>query len=670
MSALAVFATLGLLAAATVQGASAKNSKSAPSMPLSQRDRVVHALNRLTFGPRPGDVDRVMAQGLDKWIDQQLHPEHISDAQLDARLAAFPTLKMSPKQMVENFPPPQVIKAIANGRMSLPSDPEKRARYEQELQRYERRQARKQDSQSPNAEPQQDRAMPQDSASISNEKNDEREDVTTLSHSFMNMPEEDRAQALQQMDPATRRAVVLSLGPAQREQLLGSLSSQQRHGIRELPGPQEVVVEAGEAKLLRSVYSERQFEEVLTDFWFNHFNVFIGKGADRYLVTSYERDVIRPHVFGKFKDLLVATAKSPAMLFYLDNWQSVGPNSPAALGQGFRRQQVRGPFGRRFPVQRRFPAQQQAQKKQPQRGLNENYGRELMELHTLGVDGGYTQKDVTEVARVFTGWTLDRPRQGGGFIFRPAMHDPGTKVVLGKRIKENGEKEGTEVLDMLARRPATAKFVSTKLAERFVADDPPPALVARMAQTFMKTDGDLREVYRTMLRSPEFWDANVYRAKVKTPLEFVASAIRASGAQIENPMPLVRQLNAMGMPLYGAQPPTGYSPQAESWVNSAALLARMNFALGLASGRLPGVTFDPGLVLNATASEHENDEQVLDQLGTKLLDGALSAQTKQTIENQVQNPDNATTGLPNADNPRAVNLMTGLLLGSPDFQRR
>ena len=283
-----------------------------------------------------------------------------------------------------------------------------------------------------------------------------------------------------------------------------------------------------QAKLLRAIYSERQLEEVMTDFWFNHFNVFIGKGADRYLVTSYERDVIRPHALGKFEDLLVATAKSPAMLFYLDNWLSVGPDSDIARGI---------PQESAYHASRRraLPARRRAQVKgkgKAQSGLNENYGRELMELHTLGVNGGYTQQDVTEVARVLTGWTIDQPQKGGGFKFEERMHEPGDKIVLGHKIKQHGEKEGMEVLHMLAHHPSTAHFICTKLAMRFVSDDPPPALVDRMAQTFLKKDGDIREVLKTMFKSPEFWSDDAYRAKVKTPLEFVVSAVRATGADV------------------------------------------------------------------------------------------------------------------------------------------
>src|SRR6266700_7638958 len=313
------------------------------------------------------------------------------------------------------------------------------------------------------------------------------------------------------------------------------MDPKQRETLMAINNPQQVVTdELVQAKLLRAIYSERQLQEVMTDFWFNHFNVFIGKGADRYLLTSYERDVIRPHAMGKFEDLLVATAQSPAMLFYLDNWLSVGPNSEVANG---------------IPKHNRRRARYRPlvvkQTKGKRSGLNENYGRELMELHTLGVNGGYTQKDVTEVARVLTGWTLKQPREGGGFTFEQRMHEPGDKNVLGHRIKASGEKEGREVLHILAHHPSTAKFISTKLAMRFVSDNPPPTLVNRMTQTFLKKNGDIREVLKTMFHSPEFWASDSYRAKVKTPLEFVVSAVRASGAEVSDALPLARQLQTM-----------------------------------------------------------------------------------------------------------------------------
>jgi uncharacterized protein (DUF1800 family) len=328
-----------------------------------------------------------------------------------------------------------------------------------------------------------------------------------------------------------------------------------------------VMVELSEQKLLRAVYSERQLEEVLTDFWFNHFNVDARKGVDRFMLTEYERDAIRPHVLGKFRDLLGATAKSPAMLFYLDNWVSAAPNGPG---------------------------------KSP-RGLNENYGRELMELHTLGVDGGYTQKDVTEVARALTGWTIDRPRQGGGFVFNPRIHDAGQKIVLGHVIEAGGgQDDGERVLDMLASHPSTATFIATKLARRFVSDTPSPALIARVTARFRDSGGDLREVTRAILTSPEFLSPSTYHSKVKTPFEFVVSALRATGADVQDARPLVREVQQLGMPLYMCQPPTGYKDTAEAWVNTGALVGRLNLALRLASGQVKGTSVDRSIELRLT----------------------------------------------------------------------
>jgi uncharacterized protein (DUF1800 family) len=409
----------------------------------------------------------------------------------------------------------------------------------------------------------------------------------------------------------------------------------------------------------------------MDDFWLNHFNVFSGKGADRYLLTSYERDVIRPHALGKFEDLLVATAKSPAMLFYLDNWLSVGPNSDFSNGIPRRGPNVR---------QRRQMAHKRPQSnaKGKRSGLNENYGRELMELHTLGVNGGYTQKDVTEVARVFTGWTIQQPRMGGEFKFDERMHEPGDKIVLGHHIKAKGEKEGLEVLHILARNPATAHFLCTKLAQRFVSDDPPRALVDRMAQTFLKKDGDIREVLRTLFTSPEFWAPETYRAKIKTPLEFVVSAVRASNAEVSDAMPLVRQLQNMGMPLYGMQPPTGYSMKADAWVNSSALLGRMNFALVLTSGRMKGVQVDVSQIFIANSSAGGSvpatpagdSQQTLALLENILLAGDISQQTHQTIAAQLEDPKISQRKLDDPARAPNIGAIAGLLLGSPEFQKR
>jgi uncharacterized protein (DUF1800 family) len=437
------------------------------------------------------------------------------------------------------------------------------------------------------------------------------------------------------------------------------MNPRQRETLESLNNPQQVVAnELVEGKLLRAIYSDRQLQEVMTDFWFNHFNVFMGKGPDRYLLTSYERDVIRPRALGKFEDLLVATAQSPAMLFYLDNWLSVGPNSDVAIGV---------PKKANNQTRERIRSKNQTNKSKGQRnGLNENYGRELMELHTLGVNGGYTQQDVTEVARVFTGWTLKEPRKGGGFTFEERTHEPGNKTVLGHRIKQKGEKEGLEVLHILAHNPSTAKFICNKLAMRFVSDDPPPALVDRMAQTFLKKQGNIREVLKTMLDSPEFWAPEAYRAKVKTPLEFVASAVRASGADVTDAMPIAHQLQNMGMPLFGMQPPTGYSMRADAWVNSSALLGRMNFAMALTSGKLKGVQVDNEPV----PIRSEDPQQTLIALENNLLAGDVSAQTHDVISARLQDAKISRRKLDDPACSPNISMIEGLLLGSPEFQRR
>jgi len=632
------FALLAALGLIFLPAATAHKKSALP--PQTEHARAIQVLNRLTFGPRPGDVDRVLAIGVDKWIDEQLHPDSIDDRALDLRLTQFRTLRMSTAQLAENFPPPALIRQIADGKEKLPRDSEIRAIYEAQLVRYREKQDKKNGA-----------AEPMETAPAPNVAADKIPEMLKLEPG-------QRMQTLLSMTPEDRSDVLVLLKGNMRDEFLAGMSPEQKETVMAMNNPQQVVAdELMQGKIIRATYSERQLEEVMTDFWVNHFNVFIGKGADRYELTSYERDVIRPRALGKFEDLLIATAQSPAMLFYLDNWLSVGPGSDFALG--IRR--APGQRGRRFPSR---PAVQKGR----ENGLNENYGRELMELHTLGVNGGYTQKDVTEAAKVFTGWTLKEPRQGAGFVFDERKHEPGDKFLLGHKIKNNGEKEGRELLHILARNPSTAKFVCSKLAIRFVSDNPPPELVDRMAKTFLKKKGDIREVLQTMLQSPEFWVPDAYRAKVKTPLEFVVSSLRATQADITDATPIVRQLQNLGMPLYGAQPPTGYSMKGDAWVSSSALLGRMNFAIRLTAGRIKGIQIGSPPALQSVGIS--DPERILASLENALLEGDVSKQTHETIAAQLSDPSISRRRLDDAARPPDVSLMEGLLLGSPEFQRR
>ena len=537
--------TLGVAALLTaVQPAPAVSAASTPN----DDKAIVHMLNRLGFGPRPGDVEKVRAMGTQAYIEQQLRPDRLSDAAMEARLAEFSTLGMTSREIAEKF--------------ALPAAEARR---------------------------QQQAANPGETGETA-------------------------------MAAAAQREAA---------RVLAELSAQ---------------------KMLRAVYSDRQLQEVLTDFWFNHFNVDARKGQTRFMLTEYERDVIRPHVLGKFRDLLEATAKSPAMLMYLDNWMSADPAGPHLARQAQPRRRGRGGVSPPAGAARSAAGQQNRR-----RGLNENYGRELMELHTLGVDGGYTQKDVTEVARAFTGWTIQNPQTGGGFAFDPRFHDPGQKVVLGHVIKAGGgERDGEEVLDMLARHPSTARFIATKLARRFVSDTPPDALVDRVAARFTKTNGDLRQVMQTLLTSPEFFSPDAYRAKVKTPFEFVVSAVRASGADVPNALLLVRAMQQLGMPLYQCQPPTGYKDTADAWVNTGALVNRMNFALQLAGGdSRPRDGLKGGPAAPSAARDGRAKDGRANDIITSVLNNDISDTTRDTIAK-------ATT----------PQQMVALTLGSPEFQRR
>ena len=616
--------------------------KGLPITELSADEAILHALNRLAYGPRPGDMERVRQMGLAKWIEQQLNPNSIDDKAMEARLQEYPTLRMSTAKLIDEYPQPkQAEKQAEKQAQARAQQEQRRGEVAAETVSHDMQAARAQAAGGGDAE------APQQTATSAK-------------------PEmSDTPAPMKQEQPQGNSA---TKGERKRDALGGGDPNNVPRAIADdSKRPQRVVAELSMAKVTRAIYSERQLQQVLDDFWFNHFNVFAGKGEDRYYLTSYERDVIQPRALGKFKDLLTATAKSPAMLFYLDNFLSADPRAAQrqAAERAMRQQRRRGRFGGPWPP--RTPANPQQARKN-ERGLNENYGRELMELHTLGVDGGYTQKDVTEVARCFTGWTIEKPRQYADFKFDDRLHDPDPKIVLGKKIHAGGMKDGEQVIDLLVHQPSTAKFISTKLARRFVSDNPPPALVDRMAQTFQSTDGDTRAVLKTMIWSPEFWSRESYRAKIKTPFELVVSAVRALGTDVDTPMPLVQWAGRIGEPLYQCQPPTGYSDKADAWVNTGALLNRLNYSLALAGNKMRGARTDVASLLGVESSA--DPKTALNRAAQVFLGGQASATTAETLEKQLENPQVLQAKL---DDPRQqvdLGVVAGLVLGAPEFQRR
>jgi uncharacterized protein (DUF1800 family) len=569
-----------------------------PITELTEDEAINHALNRLAYGPRPEDVERIRQMGLEKWVDQQLNPDSVDDTALDARLRKYPTLKMSSKELLDAYPQPT--------------------------------QAAKQQG--------------------------------VTKEEIQDQLREKRREAM---------TSVLVTGDDNLDQAQLQLAM--------IQGPNRMVTELSMAKADRAIYSQRQLEAVMEDFWFNHFNVFANKGADRWLVTSYVRDTIRPRTMGKFDDLLIATAKSPAMLFFLDNWQSVDPDAfQHWRQQAESRRRFQGMFGGGFgpmpgefprPGARipGFPAPGQPQRPE-ERGLNENYGREVMELHTIGVDAGYTQQDVIEMAKCLTGWTIREPRRDPEYVFKPEFHAQGKKVVMGHTFDYGGEKDGEEALRMLANDPHGAAFISAELARHFVSDTPPQSLVDRMTKEYEETGGDIRDVLRTMIYSPEFWSKEAYRAKVKTPFELVASTARALNADISVSLPVAQWVGRMGEPLFLCEPPTGYSDKSSTWVNTGALLNRLNFALSFAGGHMLGATVDLTAMLGEDASK--DAEMALSRALNVFLDGQVASGTRDTLEERLKDPQVLQAKL---DDPvKQVNegLISGLVLGAPEFQRR
>ena len=558
----------------------------APSRTPDDDATIAHVLNRLTFGATPTEIARVRGTGLQAWIEAQLGPAQGEDKALTARLALLPSLALTTSELREKYEiPPNLRQEVQKARAEREEAAEK---------------ARAKGGENPSLEAM---ASPM-------ERRAEREDMI-------------------------KRFPELS-------KLAGS--------------PAQVISDLQAGKVLRAVYAERQLEEVMVDFWFNHFNVFARKGPVEFMVNEYERS-LRKNALGKFEDLLVSTARSPAMLFYLDNWQSTDPDFSPRAGQRARNRRSRNRPSPPAEGMGQPEGGQPAMTSAPPRrtfGINENYARELMELHTLGVDGGYTQADVIEVAKAFTGWTILGEGPGGPrrnkethFSFEEARHVKGDKKVLGVTIRNGGEKEGLQILHLLATRPATATFIATKLIRRFVSDTPPATLVRKAAATFEKTGGDIREVVRTIVTSDEFLGPDFRKAKIKTPFEFVVSAARASGADVRNARDLAQHIGAMGMPLYLQQPPTGYKDTAEEWISTSALLERMNFALDLAAGRIRGVRLADSAAADSS----------LDAVAEKILPGGLSQASKKTLEAE-------------AEKDRGEARLVGLVLGSPEFQRR
>lgn len=672
-AATAIFASVAL--ASPADRAKPPSSDTKPVLkavrPISEEDKIVHALNRLAYGPRPGDVERVKAMGMSRYIELQLHPERIEDLATDKKLASLTTLQLSGDQLS--------------------------AQYHELMQSTKQAQALRKKTQKQNGAAGKGAGQGETPAAIPT-SGDGAADPAAAGDARK------KARQAMAMDPAARRE-----------------AREVRQMVAQSAAP---VARAHEefmaAKALRAVESERQLQEVLVDFWGNHFNIDIRKQPCGVLKILDDREVIRPHIFGKFRDLLGASAKSPAMLVYLDNFQSMsetptaGPAGTRPANRALRLQQLGAADGqvpanraRRLMLRQQAlgaqsptpAAPKQANKKRPM-GLNENYAREIMELHTLGVDGGYTQQDVREVARCLTGWTVTaegrRPGTGkyaeaGTYRFNPAMHDNGEKTVLGHMIPAGGgEKDGEMVLDILAAHPATMRHVSEQLCQRFVADQPPASLVDKCVGTWKRTDGDLREVVRTIVTSPEFFAPAAQRSKIKSPFEYAVSSVRALGgtydsAAIErevgtpqkaaalikppkgggyldmNTTSLVGQVGTMGQPLFQYQAPTGYPEDSQKWVSSGALISRLNFALALTSGKLGDVKFQ-----GSDSAVAANPEQAIDRTAAQVLHTPISTATRATLLKQVRlasdDPGTRSQAL-------SGSRIAALLLGSPEFQR-
>ncbi|MEQ1761619.1 MAG: DUF1800 domain-containing protein [Pyrinomonadaceae bacterium] len=596
----------------TVPAFAAIGGNPTPAKSLTEDQKILHVLNRLGFGARPGDLEKVKAIGIQKYIDQQLNASTISDPVADAKVKDLEVFNMSTAEVFAKYPNPgALLRQLEGGRQA---------------------QANAQARNAQNTAPPASGNMPPPPADETQMTADERRE---------------RQQKIQEL---YRK---YDLRPA--NQMLPQIVSN---------------------RVLRGVYSERQLQEVMVDFWQNHFNVFSGKAAVRWYIPSYERDVLRKNALGNFRDLVVGTAQHPAMLFFLDNFESVAPNAQQGGGNNRLAEAVRSgniPPRLREQVKKNQNLtdeqldarikQLQGQQNRPRRGLNENYARELMELHTLGVDGGYSQKDIVEVARAFTGWTIADPRgyrraaagmingdeerrlarqqrqagipedvDSGEFYFNERTHDKDAKTVLGQKIEAGGVNDGLKVIDILVKHPSTAKFIARKLATKFVNDNPSEALVGRVAEAFSKSNGDIKTTLRALFTDKEFFAPENYRAKIKTPFELAVSSIRAVGGDTTGGPQMLAMLNKLGEVPYGYQAPTGYPDTAEDWVNTGALLERLNFAVAIASNRIPGTRVN---LMNFAAP---TKAAILDKVIAEILEGEVSPATKTQLVKQIEQP--------------------------------
>ena len=685
-----------------------KATKAAALTPLSERDRVVQVLDRFSYGARPGEVDRVLAGGgAEAWFEAQLNPAVLADNAWNRRANDWPTLRMQTADQLVEFPTTGYVRDVYEKKQAGPTDPNLKAVYETLLWRWDQQQTAKQ--MGPDGKPKE----PPTTEELAEQKSRDKATAARVAGELLALPKDKRMAALFAMAPEERAAFTTdgNLAPQERNLLMADFTPKEREYIYAMAANVQSSyrgrAEMGEARLVRDTVTNRQLEQVMTNFWFNHFNVYMPKDADEWYTTSYERDVIRPHALGKFKDLLLATAQSPAMMVYLDNWLSIGPDS---LANGVNPKNPKAKRGGR--------------------GLNENYGREVMELHTVGVNGGYSQADVTALSAILTGWTVDQPNRAGEFRFDFRRHEPGPKYWLGYRIDEDGTatkvegampkqtfgpsdavatdasvKQGIAALNILASSPQTAHFISWKLAQYFVADKPPAALVDRLAKVYLETDGDIKELLRALMRSPEFNSQQYFHNKVKTPEEFVASAFRATETNPDNPGQMANTVREMGEPLYMKLEPTGYYITADQWMSSKALIDRLNFAYLLTRGGYGGQKFDApklvavglmspgstgelsavakasparakasgakligwdgaGAAAPAAAVPTEGAQVTMRLLERTVIGGPVSGETNRLIAKQLAEQ-------PATANPvETLNLLTALVLGSPEFQSR